>query len=100
MVAMQVEYLNAQDRSASYAQLTQLYSVYLAEALAINANLSSLIESKLLHLNSSSSLLPVSWNVGEQINSPTILIPSLHIMALDVTCLASLRATGPFKFAY
>ena len=60
MVAMQVEYLNAQDGSASYAQLTQLYSVYLAEALAINANLSSLIESKLLHLNSSSSLLPVS----------------------------------------
>ena len=60
MVAMQIEYLGAQDSSASYAQLTSLYSAYLAEALAMNSNLSSIIQSNILHLNSSSSLLPVS----------------------------------------
>lgn len=60
MVAMQIEYLGAQDSSASYARLTELYSAYLAEALAMNSNLSSIIQSDILHLNSSSSLLPVS----------------------------------------
>ena len=63
MVAMQIEYLNAQDSSASYTQLTALYSAYLAEALAQNTNLSSIVQNKILHLNSLSSLLPVSWNI-------------------------------------
>ena len=61
VVAMQIDFLNAQDSSASHAQLTKLYSAYLDEALAQNSNLSSIIQSRLLHLNSSSSLLPVRW---------------------------------------
>ena len=59
MVAMQLEYLNAHDSSASRSQLTQLYSVYLSEALAANSNLSAVVQSSLLHLTSTSSLLPV-----------------------------------------
>lgn len=60
MVALQLEFLNAQDSSASYAQLTKLYAAYLADALAANANLSSIVRSDILHFNGSSSLLPVS----------------------------------------
>lgn len=60
VLALQIEYLNAQDSSASYTQLTKLYAEYLAEALAANANLSSIVRSNILHLNSTSSLLPVS----------------------------------------
>lgn len=60
LVAMQIELLNAMDSSATYAQLTSLYSAYLAEALAANSNLTALINSEILKGNSSTSLLPVS----------------------------------------
>ena len=59
-VAMQLEYLNAHDTSASQSQLTQQYSAYLTQALAVNANLSLVVKSSILHLSSTSSLLPVS----------------------------------------
>lgn len=59
MLALQVELLNAQDSSASDAQLTQLYSLFLSEALGASANLSTVVQSRILHLTSASSLLPV-----------------------------------------
>ena len=59
-VAMQLEYMNAHDTSASQSQLTQQYSAYLTQALAVNANLSTVVKSDILHLSSTSSLLPVS----------------------------------------
>ena len=60
LVAMQIEYMNAQDSSAADADVTKLYAAYLAEALAMYSNLTLAIESDILHLSSSSSLLPVS----------------------------------------
>ena len=60
MVAMRITYLNAHDSSAADADVTKLYAAYLAEALAMYSNLTLTIDSDILHLNSSSSLLPVS----------------------------------------
>ena len=59
VLAMQLEYLNAHDTSASQAQLTQLYEAFLSEALAAYSNISVLVQSDILHLSSTSSLLPV-----------------------------------------
>ena len=60
MLALQLDFLNAHDSSAAYAQLTELYAAYLADALAADANLALTIHSQILHENTSSSLLPVS----------------------------------------
>ena len=60
MLALQIDFLNAQDSSALFAQWTALYAGYLADALADNSNLMLTIQSQLLDLSSSDSLLPVS----------------------------------------
>ena len=60
MLALQMDFLNAQDSSALFAQWTALYAAYLADALADNSNLTLTIQSHMLHLSSSESLLPVS----------------------------------------
>ena len=59
-VALQLEDANAHDTFASQSQQTQQYSAYLAQALAVNTNLSLVGKSSILHLSSTSSLLPVS----------------------------------------
>lgn len=64
MLALQLGFLNAHASSASIDNLITLYAAFLAEALAANANLTLAIESGILHLNSSESLLPVSACVG------------------------------------
>ena len=61
LVIMYTDFLSAHDSSASYSQLIQLYSAYLAEALAANSDLSVTVQSMILHLNTSSSLLPVRY---------------------------------------
>ena len=59
ILALQIDFLSAQDSSALSAQWTALYAAYLADALADNSNLTSTIQSHMLHLSSSESLLPV-----------------------------------------
>ena len=59
MLALQLEFLNAHDTSASFADLVTLYAAYLADALAAEANLTALIQTRVGHFNYSRSLLPV-----------------------------------------
>lgn len=61
--SLQTAFLNSHDSSALHAQWTSLYAAYLAEALAANSQLSLTIQTHLLHLNSTKSLLPVSMCV-------------------------------------
>lgn len=60
MLTMQTAFLSDHDSSAVFAQWTSLYAAYLAEALAANSGLRLTVQTHLLHLNSSKTLLPVS----------------------------------------
>ena len=55
-----ISMLGYQDQDVASGDVLNSYPLYLADALAANANLSSAIQSSLLNASSSSSLLPVS----------------------------------------
>ena len=78
LLALQADYLSAQDNSAARAGLTSLYAAYLAEALVGNSSLTSAIQSIMRHLNSSSSLLPVSMH-----NQPLQRVSLCHCAKLS-----------------
>ena len=61
-MALETEYLSAHGAPVSFADVIALYAAYLADALAMNANMSLTVQTNLLHLNLTSPLLPVRRN--------------------------------------
>lgn len=75
--------LTSQDQAVQDALLLTAYSTYLSSALDANANLTATVETSLLNMTFSSSVLPVSYRLGTC---------GLHLWQMHGSCVVSAGA--------